>query len=231
MRHLPRWATRDERPHLPPPGYMAIGEAIFKTGVFHPLHSFINQVLEFFDIVPFHLFPNSYRLIVALYIAFSELCETVPSVGHFAFIHSWGGEFTNLIGEWLEAEKLNAPNPTPLSLPPDPLTKDAIGTENAPAGAPEQQPVANTDEETVTSNPSSVVKESLGKGTSRVTGSRTLIDLKEEHVAIVDDDLPIDLEGTKLDADLPAWASLLIFNSSYIYIYCCMALRGETIMA
>ena len=31
-----------------------------------------------------------------------------------------GGELTNLIGEWLEAEKLNAPNPTPSSPAPGP---------------------------------------------------------------------------------------------------------------
>ena len=65
---------------------MAISEAILKNGVFFPLYPFIGQVLEFFDIVPFQLSPNSYRLIVAFYIAFLELCKTAPSVGHFAFI-------------------------------------------------------------------------------------------------------------------------------------------------
>ena len=79
-------ATKDERLHLLSPRYIAISEAILKSGVFLPLHSFIDQVLEFFDIVPFQLSPNSYRLIVAFYIALSELCETAPSIGHFAFI-------------------------------------------------------------------------------------------------------------------------------------------------
>ena len=65
---------------------MAISEAILKTKVFLPLHSFIDQVLEFFDIVPFQLFPNFYHLIVTFYIAFSELYKTAPSIGHFAFI-------------------------------------------------------------------------------------------------------------------------------------------------
>ena len=86
LEHLPHWATRDERPHLPPPSYMAISEAILKTKVFLPLHFFIDQVLKFFDIVPFQLSPNSYRLIVAFYIALSELCKTAPSIRHFAFI-------------------------------------------------------------------------------------------------------------------------------------------------
>ena len=35
-----------------------------------------------------------------------------------------GSELTNLIGEWLEVEKLNAPNPVPLSPPPDPSIED-----------------------------------------------------------------------------------------------------------
>ena len=65
---------------------MAINEAILKIGVFLPVHFFIDQVLEFFDIVPFQLFLNSYRLIVVFYIAFSELCETALLVGHFTFI-------------------------------------------------------------------------------------------------------------------------------------------------
>ena len=84
--YLPCWATRDERPHLPPPGYMAISEGILKTRVFSPLHSFIDQVLECFDIVLFQLSPNSYHLIMAFYIAFSELCKTASSVRHVIFI-------------------------------------------------------------------------------------------------------------------------------------------------
>ena len=86
MGHLPRWATGDERPHLPLPGYMAISEVILKTRVFLPLHPFIDQVLEFFDIISFQLSLNSYRLIVVFYIAFLELYKTMPIVGHFAFI-------------------------------------------------------------------------------------------------------------------------------------------------
>ena len=65
---------------------MAISEAILKTGVFLPLHPFIDQVLEFVDIVSFQLSLNSYSLIVAFYIAFSKLCKTIPIVRHFAFI-------------------------------------------------------------------------------------------------------------------------------------------------
>ena len=86
LRYLPSWVAEDERPHLPPLGYMAISETILKIKVFLPFHPFIEQVLEFFDIVLFQLSPNSYRLIMAFYISFLELCKTAPTVGHFAFI-------------------------------------------------------------------------------------------------------------------------------------------------
>ena len=59
---------------------------ILKTGVFFSLHPIIDQVLEFFDIVPFQLSLKSYHLIVAFYIAFMELCKTAPIVGHLTFI-------------------------------------------------------------------------------------------------------------------------------------------------
>ena len=65
---------------------MAISEAILNIEVFLPRHSFIDQVLEVFDIVLFQLSPNFYNQIVAFYIAFLELCEIAPSVGYFTFI-------------------------------------------------------------------------------------------------------------------------------------------------
>ena len=100
------------------------------------------------------------------------------------------GELTNLIGEWLEAEKLNALDPTPSSPPPSPLAEGIIGARIMPIGAFKQQPAANADEEAVASNPPPTVEEPVGEVTSRVVSSKTLIDLKEEHVIIADTDLP-----------------------------------------
>ena len=68
---LARWPKPNERLHLPPVGFMAISEAILKAGVFLPLYQFIDQVLQFFDIVPFQLTSNSYHIIVAFFITFS----------------------------------------------------------------------------------------------------------------------------------------------------------------
>ena len=66
---------------------MTFSEVILKTGVFLPLYPFIDQVLDYFDIVPFQLPPNFYHLIVAFYIAFLEFCGVAPSAVHFAFIY------------------------------------------------------------------------------------------------------------------------------------------------
>ena len=85
--NLARWVVENERPLLPPPGYMTFSEAILKTGVFLPVHPFVVQVLDYFDIVPFQLPPNSYRLIVAFYIVFLEYCGVALSVVHFAFMY------------------------------------------------------------------------------------------------------------------------------------------------
>ena len=61
--HLARWTAGNERSYLPPCGYMTFSETILKTGVFLPLHPFIAQVLDYFDIVPFQLPPNSIALL------------------------------------------------------------------------------------------------------------------------------------------------------------------------
>ena len=76
----------DEGPHLPPISFMALSEAILKAGVLLPLHPFIDQVLQFFDIVPFQLTPNSYCIIMVFFISFSKACGIEPSIGHFAYV-------------------------------------------------------------------------------------------------------------------------------------------------
>ena len=95
------------------------------------------------------------------------------------------GELTNLISEWLEAERLNAPNVVPSSPPSGPSVEDITSAKSVPSKAPEQQPVANADEEAATSNPLLAVEEPVGEVTSGVA-VRTIINLKEEPVAISD---------------------------------------------
>ena len=68
--NLAGWPNPNKRQHLPPVGFMAFSEAILKAGVFLPLHPFIYQVFQFFDMVPFQLTPNSFRIIIVFFIAF-----------------------------------------------------------------------------------------------------------------------------------------------------------------
>ena len=53
-----------------------------------------------------------------------------------------GGELTNLIGEWLKAKKLNAPDPTPSCPLPSPSVEVVTRVESVLVEAPEQQHVA-----------------------------------------------------------------------------------------
>ena len=68
---------------------MSFSKAILKTGVYIPLHHFVIQVLDYFDIVPFQLPPNSHRLIVAFYIVFSEYYGVTPLLVYIAFIYEF----------------------------------------------------------------------------------------------------------------------------------------------
>ena len=65
---------------------MAFSEAILKSRISFPLHLFIDEVLQFFDMVSFQLTPNFYRIIVTFYIAFMEVCRFELSVGHFTYV-------------------------------------------------------------------------------------------------------------------------------------------------
>ena len=86
LEDIARWSKQDERLDLPSMDFMAISKAILKARVFLPLHSFIDQVLQFFDIVLFQLTPNSYHIMMAFFITFSEARMVEPSLGHFAYI-------------------------------------------------------------------------------------------------------------------------------------------------
>ena len=55
--------------------------------VYFLLHPFLAQLLDYFDIVPFQLPPNSHHFIVTSYIIFSEYCGVAPSVVQFIYIY------------------------------------------------------------------------------------------------------------------------------------------------
>ena len=95
----------------------------------------------------------------------------------YAFL---GGELTDLIGEWLKEERLNAPHITPSSTPPGPPAGNATGVETMLAKASEQQSMVEVDEKTVTSNPPLTIEDPVSELNSRVMVVQPLINLEEE---------------------------------------------------
>ena len=88
-----------------------------------------------------------------------------------------GGKLTDLIGEWLEEERLNAPNTALSSIPPGPPTRNAVEAKIVPAEASEQQHAVEVDKETVASNPPLAVEDPIRELNSRVAAVQPLINL------------------------------------------------------
>ena len=75
-----------DRPHFPPPSFMAFSEAIMRGGGSLPLHPFIEAVLQYFNVAPFKFTLNSFYIIMAFFIVFTEACLVEPIVNEFAYI-------------------------------------------------------------------------------------------------------------------------------------------------
>ena len=68
-----------DRSHIPPPCMFTFSEAIIRRGASLPLHPFIVEVLDYFNVAPFLFTPNSICTMVAFYIAFMEADIGEPS--------------------------------------------------------------------------------------------------------------------------------------------------------
>ena len=91
------------------------------------------------------------------------------------------GELTDLIGEWLKYERLNALKVVPSPIPPSPLTGNVIEIETVKAS--KQQPVVEVDKGTATPNPHVSSEDPASEPSSRVAVVQSLINLEEEPVA------------------------------------------------
>ena len=98
----------------------------------------------------------------------------------YAFL---GGKLTDLIGEWLKEERLNAPKAMPSSTPLGPPTRIAIEIETILIEATEQQLTVKVDKETATPNLPIDFKDPTSELSSRVLAIQSLINLEEEPVA------------------------------------------------
>ena len=77
----------DKRPHLPPPGMMAFSEPIKRRGISLPFHSFVEAVLQHFNVAPFQFTLNSFCIMVAFFIALMEAGIGEPNVDEFTFAY------------------------------------------------------------------------------------------------------------------------------------------------
>ena len=94
-----------------------------------------------------------------------------------------GGELTDLIGEWIEEESLNAPNVVPLSVPSDPSTSNVVEIEISLAKTSEEPSMVEVGEVTTTPYPSILPKVSVTEPSSSFAAIQPLINLEEEPVA------------------------------------------------
>ena len=98
----------------------------------------------------------------------------------YAFL---GGKLTSLIGEWIEKERLNAPDVVLPSAPPSPLTENVAEIKIVPTETSEQPFVVEVDKVTTTTNPSIAFKVPVSEPSSSVAIVQLLINLEEEPVA------------------------------------------------
>ena len=66
---------------------ITFSEAIIWGGAFLPLHPFIAEVLDYFNVAHFQFTPNSICTMVAFYIAFMEADIGEPSAIEFAYVY------------------------------------------------------------------------------------------------------------------------------------------------
>lgn len=52
------------------------------------LHPFLRQVIEWYDVVPLQLSPNSYKLILALFILYHDLKYPPPTMEEISYFYS-----------------------------------------------------------------------------------------------------------------------------------------------
>ena len=128
----------------------------------------------------------------------------------YAFL---GGKLIDIIGEWLEEERLNAPNAILPSIPPGPLTENAEEIEIVSVEASEQQPTTEVDEGTVAPNPPITSEDPVSEPSSRVTDVRPLINLEEEPVATDVEECEVTVDPTALPA------SRIFSNYSLIVVW------------
>ena len=92
-------------------------------------------------------------------------------------------ELTNLIGEWIEEERLNALDVASPSVPSDPSTKNAAEIRISSAETSEQSSMVKVKEVTAAPDPSFAHEVPITEPSSSVPAIQPLINLEEEPEA------------------------------------------------
>ena len=78
---------RKERTSAPQQGFVAFSDAIIRSGGALPRHSFFIKVLDYFELAPLQLSPNSWVMLSCLYVLYHQVYSRGPSISevHYFF--------------------------------------------------------------------------------------------------------------------------------------------------
>lgn len=67
---------------------MVTSARLVELGVGAPLHPFFKEILEWFDLAPLQLSPNSYKLVIGMYMLYKELGYEAPTMPEVSYVFS-----------------------------------------------------------------------------------------------------------------------------------------------
>ena len=79
---------RKERASAPQKGFMAFSDAIIRSGGALPLHSFFIKVLDYFELAPLQLSPNSWVTLSSLYVLYHHVHSREPSMSEVHYFYT-----------------------------------------------------------------------------------------------------------------------------------------------
>ena len=80
--------TRKERGSEPPEGLVAFSDSIIKSSGVLPLHPFSVKVLNYFELAPLQLSPNSWVVLSCLYVLYKQVHSRGPSMSEVHHLYT-----------------------------------------------------------------------------------------------------------------------------------------------
>ena len=79
---------RNERASESPEGFVAFSDAIIRSGGALPLHTFFVKVLNYFELAPLQLSPNSWVMLSGLYVLYHQVHSRGPSMSEVHYFYT-----------------------------------------------------------------------------------------------------------------------------------------------